>query len=90
MDLAQAFLSPRNATHRQYEALRAYFVDQLPAKDVARRFGYTVGSLHQLAHQFRREPDRQFFVEPPRPGGKSLRGRPTTDHPTPQAEPVHL
>jgi hypothetical protein len=66
MDLAQAFLSPRNATHRQYEALRAYFVDQLPAKDVAQRFGYTVGSLHQLAHQFRREPDRQFFVEPPR------------------------
>ena len=71
MDLAQAFLSPRNATHRQYEALRAYFVDQLPAKDVAQRFGYTVGSLHQLAHQFRREPDRQFFVEPPRPGAKA-------------------
>ena len=68
---ARAFLEPSNATHRQYEALRAYFVDQLPAKDVAQRFGYTVGSLHQLAHQFRREPDRQFFVEPPRPGAKA-------------------
>ena len=28
-DLAQVFLQPANATHRQYEALRAYFVDRL-------------------------------------------------------------
>src|SRR4051794_39279932 len=67
-DLAQAFLAPTNATHRQYEALRAYFVEQLPGPVVARRFGYTPGSLHQLIHQFRRQSDRQFFVEPPRPG----------------------
>ena len=31
--LARAFLEPTNATHRQYEALRAYFVDGLPAVD---------------------------------------------------------
>jgi hypothetical protein len=71
MDLAQVFLAPQNSTHRQYEALRAYFVDRLPAAEVAGRFGYTVGSLHQLAHQLRQNPARQFFAEPSRPGAKS-------------------
>jgi hypothetical protein len=71
MDLAQVFLAPKNSTHRQYEALRAYFVDRVPAADVAARFGYTVGSLHQLAHQLRQDPARQFFAEPPRPGAKA-------------------
>lgn len=63
-DLAQAFLRPANATHRQYEALRAYFVDRLPAKEVGRRFGYSEGSCRVLAHRFRQNPDRQFFLPP--------------------------
>jgi Transposase DDE domain len=63
MDLAQVFLSPQNATHRQYEALRAYFVEKLPGPEVAERFGYSRGSLYQLAHQFRQDPHRQFFAE---------------------------
>jgi len=71
MDLAQIFLAPQNSTHRQYEALRACFVERLPAAEVAARFGYTVGSVRQLAHQFRRSPARQFFAEPPRPGAKA-------------------
>lgn len=71
MDLAQVFLVPQNSTHRQYEALRACFVDQVPAAEVAARFGYTVGSLHQLAHQFRQNPARQFFAEPLLPGAKA-------------------
>jgi transposase len=70
MDLADAFLTPENSNHRQYEALRAYFVERLPASEVAKRFGYTVGSLHQLVHQFRQNPQRQFFAEPPRRGVK--------------------
>jgi len=28
MDLAQVFLAPQNVNHRQYEALRAYFVER--------------------------------------------------------------
>jgi hypothetical protein len=71
MDLAQLLLTPRNTAHRQYEALRAYLVDRLPGPEVARRFGYTYGSLQQLVHQFRREPNRQFFVDAPRPGVKT-------------------
>lgn len=71
MNFAQVFLDPRNAAHRQYEALRAYFVEKLPAKEVARRFGYTVGSFHQLAHQFRQDPQREFFLDDQRPGVKA-------------------
>jgi hypothetical protein len=63
-DLAAIFHSPANATHRQYEALRAYFVEGFPSADVARRFGYTPGSFRVLCHQFRQNPQRQFFVEP--------------------------
>lgn len=70
MDLAQLFLTPQNTAHRQYEALRAYFVEQLPGPEVARRLGYTSGSLHQLIHQFRQDPSRSFFIEPPLSGTK--------------------
>ncbi len=38
---ARYFLEPANATHRQYEALRAYFVEALPSAEAARRGGYT-------------------------------------------------
>ena len=71
MDLAQVFLTPTNTTHRHYEALRAYFVDQVPGPEVASRFGYTVGSIHQLVHQFRHDPTRLFFIETPQPGAKT-------------------
>ena len=64
MDWAAAFLQPSNATHRQYEALRTFFVDQLPGKEVAKRFGYTEGSFRVLVHQFRQNPNREFFVPP--------------------------
>lgn len=63
-DIARIFLEPSNPTHRQYEALRAYFVDDLPSAEVARRFGYTAGSFRVLCHQFRQEPKRAFFLPP--------------------------
>jgi Transposase DDE domain len=63
-DLARVFLEPANAAHRQYEALRAYFVDGLPSAHAARRFGYTPGSFRVLVHQFRQNPRRDFFRTP--------------------------
>jgi hypothetical protein len=62
--MARYFLEPVNATHRQYEALRAYFVDKLPSAEVARRFGYSPGSFRVLTHQFRQDPKRAFFLPP--------------------------
>jgi len=69
-DLARPFLQPQNSTHRQYEALRAYFVEGLSSAEAARRGGYTGGSFRVLAHQFRHNPDRQFFL-PPAKGPKT-------------------
>ncbi len=60
------FLAPRNTTHRQYEALRAYFVGGSPSAEVAVRFGYTPGSFRVLCTQFRKDPDRLFFLDPAR------------------------
>lgn len=60
--MAQVFLDPVNTTHRQYEALRAYFVEELPGKEVAEKFGYTYGSFRILVHQFRKNPQRNFFL----------------------------
>jgi hypothetical protein len=62
--MARFFLKPVNATHRQYEALRAYFVDRLPSTEVAHRFGYSPGSFRVLTHQFRQNPERAFFLAP--------------------------
>jgi len=61
---AKYFLEPSNSTHRQYEALRAYFVEGLRSKETAKRFGYTEGSFRVLAHNFRRNPRRPFFLPP--------------------------
>lgn len=60
---ARFFLEPVNALHRQYEALRAYFVDGLSSKQAAQRFGYTPGAFRVLCHQFRHthnDPARYF------------------------------
>jgi hypothetical protein len=65
-DLSRFFLQPSNTTHRRYEALRAYFVDNLPSAEAARRFGYTPGSFRVLCHQFRQDPQRQFFLPVPK------------------------
>ena len=63
-DMARFFLEPSSPIHRQYEALRAYFVDRLPSAEAARRFGYTPGSFRVLCHEFRQNPRRQFFLPP--------------------------
>jgi len=63
-ELGRIFLEPTNSTHRQYEALRAYFVDGVPSAEAARRFGYSPGSFRVLCHQFRQDPHRPFFLAP--------------------------
>lgn len=62
------FLSPQFPLQRQYEALRAFFVDEEPSAEVARRFGYSPGAFRVLCHQFRHDPDKRssFFRQPQR------------------------
>jgi hypothetical protein len=47
------FLEPSCAPQRQYEALRAVFVDRCCQKEVAQRFGYDYDAFRQLVCQFR-------------------------------------
>jgi transposase-like protein len=75
LTVARRFLEPSNSTHRQYEALRAFFVDRLPSAEVAARFGYTPASFRVLVHQFRNQPDRDFFLPTPREGRPPSRQR---------------
>jgi hypothetical protein len=60
---ARFFLVPEKPLHRQYEALRAFFVDGQPSHEVARRFGYTPGAFRVLCHEFRHDPEKRnsFF-----------------------------
>lgn len=76
MELTRFFLEPSNPTQRQYEALRAYFVEGVTSAEAATRFGYTPGSFRVLCHHFRHDPVRRFFVE-----------RRRLPHPKPPADP---
>jgi hypothetical protein len=64
---AAFFLAPTSALQRQYEALRAFFIERLPSAEAARRFAYTPGSFRVLCHQFRHDPTfrARFFAVVP-------------------------
>lgn len=64
-DDARFFLAPEKPLHRQYEALRAFFVDGGQSNEVAHRFGYTPGAFRVLCHQFRHDDAKRscFFQD---------------------------
>jgi hypothetical protein len=64
------FTEPGSARQRQYEAFRAFFVEERPSSEVARAFGYTPGSFQVMCHAFRRDRHPEFFVSP-KPGPRS-------------------
>jgi len=66
------FLYPTHDWQRRYEALRASFVERLPAKIIAERFGYSQSYIHLLRHQF--VHGKIDFSEPV-PEGKIARHR---------------
>ena len=66
------FLHPMREWQRRYEALRASFVDRLPAKVVADRFGYSVAYVNLLRHLFAHQ---KIDFSEPLPEGKTRRYR---------------
>jgi hypothetical protein len=65
----QYFAAPETPPQRQYEALRAYFVEHLPSATVAQRFAYSPGAFRVLCHLFRHDAaKRNAFFAVPRPG----------------------
>jgi len=69
---ATFFSRPTHQWQRRYEALRASFVERLPARVVAERFAYTAGYVRLLRHQFRH--GTIDFAEPV-PEGRATRQR---------------
>lgn len=68
---ASFFTHPRLDWQKRYEALRASFVERLPARIVAERFGYTTSYIHFLRHQFKH--GKLDFAEPPAEGSPRRR-----------------
>ena len=65
MDLIECrrfFERPATASQRQYEALRAYFIEGIASPEVARRFGYTPAAFRMLCYDFRRGELPDFFA----------------------------
>lgn len=66
------FLQPVHEWQRRYEALRASFVERLPARVVAERFGYSQAYIHLLRHLFAHQ---KIDFSEPAPEGKANRRR---------------
>jgi hypothetical protein len=74
-DPVDYFRSPSKPSHRQYEALRAYFLDHLAAIEVGAQFGYSPGYIRLLATQFRQGKLGDFFSDRVPQHEESLSGK---------------
>jgi len=70
------FTKPTAKWQRRYEALRSSFVDKLPAKAVADKFGYSKGYIRLLRYLFKKE---QIDFLDPVAEGKVARRRVTAE-----------
>jgi transposase len=66
----ERFTEPTLAAQRRYEALRAYFVEELEPGEIAERFGYTKASVQTLISTYRAGDLGGLFAQS-RPGPKS-------------------
>lgn len=62
------FANPLNTFQKQYEALRAFYVEKSSGEEVAERFGYTLSSFYSLTRDFKKhllqDEPAQFFFTP--------------------------
>ncbi len=66
MEPSTFFVQPQNTVQKQYEALRAFYVEKNSGEEVAKRFGYTLNSFYSLTRDFKKslsqgEPTQYFF-----------------------------
>ncbi|MGH3847542.1 MAG: helix-turn-helix domain-containing protein, partial [Pseudonocardiaceae bacterium] len=66
---AEYFTRPAGAGQRRYEALRAYFVEDGTAAEIADRYGYSTASVHQMATLVRTGKLAAFVEAKPGPKG---------------------
>jgi transposase len=63
MDPINFFKHPKTAGQKQYEALRAFYIEGVPGKEVIRRYGYKYAAFNSLKQRFKSE-QLQFFMTP--------------------------
>ena len=65
---------------KKYDALRAYYLDDMPAREVSAKFGYTSAYFKKIRSEFRQALKREqnpFFL-PQKPGPKERNTSQTT------------
>lgn len=70
------FTALKKISQKQYEALRALYLEGKSPKEVAKKFGYTLNSIYSLARDFRKKLESgqaysNIFVEE-KPGRKAI------------------
>lgn len=73
MNVQSFFTNPPNAVQKQYEALRAHYVDGHPLKEIEKTFGFSINYLKKLRSQTAkaiREGNNPFFIQR-KPGPKN-------------------
>lgn len=64
------FMAPINPLHKQYEALRAFYIEKLTADEVAKQFSYTKSTVYSLTRDFNKQlknntiTPEHFFHQP--------------------------
>lgn len=66
MEPSNFFKNPQNTVQKQYEALRAFYVEKCSGEEIAKRFGYTINSFYSLTRDFKKHlsqgtPAEYFF-----------------------------
>ena len=51
------FKNPVTTSQKQYEALRAFFIDNISAQEITNKFGYTVNAFYSLVKEFKAKLD---------------------------------
>jgi len=77
IDFADFFLLEQSRHHKIYEILRAAFVEKIPLKDIALRFGYSYGTVRNITSEFRKHPDTASLFVPDVPSKVNPKETPT-------------
>ncbi len=62
-DPVDYFKHPKEAAHRRYEALRAYYIESLTQEEAAKRAGYSTATFQSLVSNFQ-NGKIEFFIKP--------------------------
>ncbi len=67
MQASEFFQHPQTVAHKQYEALRAFYLEGKSAAEVAQQFGYTISAFYSLTRDFNQRlkqpnPSQRFFL----------------------------